>query len=144
MSHRRFSPLHCLHHIPTQYTFGVRQFKRTSSSTLFDFIQGVDINGCRRRSGYPETVDFYCTGVHGPPCTVLRYMYRCMKYIALQVNCTHFIYCTGPPLYSTQEYVQLYIELQFALRSTLKTVKIVLYTNESFCFCSYIGNSKII
>ena len=26
LSHWRFSPLYCLHHTPTQYTFGVRQF----------------------------------------------------------------------------------------------------------------------
>ena len=34
-NHRRFSPLYCLHYTPTQYTFGIQQFKRTSSSTLF-------------------------------------------------------------------------------------------------------------
>ena len=48
LSHLRFSPLYCLHHTPTQYTFGVWQFKRTSSSTLFGLIH------VRLGEDYPE------------------------------------------------------------------------------------------
>jgi len=38
----------------------------------FDVIQSADINGCRRRSTFPNKQSFRCDGMKGPPCTVVR------------------------------------------------------------------------
>ena len=38
---------------------------------MFDY-QNVEIDGCHRRSSYPHDQNFWCKGLDGPPCTVLR------------------------------------------------------------------------